>query len=46
MCKSMPSASEWQAGAIQAWRLAAEEMAKAGKHAIISSQNSFQASTP
>ena len=36
----------WQRGAIQAWRLAAEEMAKAGKHAIISSQNSFKASTP
>ena len=33
-------------GAIQAWRLAAEEMAQAGKHVIISSQNSFQASTP
>jgi hypothetical protein len=45
-CKTMPSAKEWQAGAIQAWRLAAEEMARAGKHAIISSQNSFAASTP
>ena len=42
----MPDAKEWQMGAIQAWRLAAEEMAQAGKHVIISSQNSFQASTP
>jgi hypothetical protein len=41
-CKTMPDAKEWQAGAIQAWRLAAEEMAKVGKHVIISSQNSFK----
>lgn len=41
-CKTMPNAREWQMGAVQAWRLAAEEMAKAGKHVIISSQNSFK----
>lgn len=45
-CKTMPDAVEWQRGAIEAWKLAAEEMAKAGKHAIISSQNSFNATTP
>jgi hypothetical protein len=27
-CKTMPNAVEWQQGAIQAWKLAAEEMAK------------------
>eukprot|EP01043_Picozoa_sp_COSAG02_P067672 COSAG02_NODE_10958_length_1824_cov_10.888696_2_plen_206_part_00 len=42
----MPDAVEWQRGAIEAWKLAAEEMAKAGKHAMISSQNSFNATTP
>jgi hypothetical protein len=45
-CKTMPDAVEWQRGAIEAWKLAAEEMAKAGKHAMISSQNSFNATTP
>lgn len=45
-CKTMPNAVEWQRGAIEAWKLAAEEMARAGKHAMISSQNSFNASTP
>lgn len=38
--------TEWHAGAIQAWRLAAETMARAGKHAVISSQNSFKKFTP
>ena len=45
-CKTMPNATEWQAGANEAWRLAAEEMARAGKHAVISSQNSFKKFTP
>ena len=45
-CKTMPNASAWQAGALQAWKLAAETMARAGKIAVISSQNSFKASTP
>ena len=37
---------DWHAGAVQAWRLAAETMARAGKHAVISSQNSFKKFTP
>ena len=45
-CRTMPNATEWQAGALQAWKLAAETMAKAGKHAVISSQNSFKRFTP
>ena len=45
-CKTMPNATEWQAGALQAWKLAAETMARAGKHAVISSQNSFPKYTP
>ena len=45
-CKTMPNAKEWHAGALQAWKLAAETMAAAGKIAVISSQNSFKASTP
>lgn len=45
-CKTMPDAVEWQRGAIEAWKLAAEEMAKAGKHALVSSQTSFNATTP
>jgi len=45
-CRTMPNASDWHKGAIQAWIGAAQVMASVGKRAILSSQNAFNGSSP
>jgi len=46
LCKTMPDAMEWHKGDVQAWVGAAKVMAAAGKRAILSSQNAFNANSP
>ena len=45
-CRTMPNATAWHEGAVQAWLGAARIMADAGKRAILSSQNAFAATSP
>jgi hypothetical protein len=45
-CKTMPSAEDWHMGDLRAWVGAAKIMAASGRRAILSSQNSFNASKP
>eukprot|EP01079_Euglenida_sp_SAG-EU17-18_P010838 gene10838-38_t len=45
-CNTMPNATAWHTGALQAWVGAAQLMAQTGKRAILSSQNAFLPNTP
>eukprot|EP00729_Bicosta_minor_P006469 gene6469-3087_t len=46
MCRTMPNATAWHEGDVDAWVGAAKIMAAAGKRAILSSQNGFAANSP
>ena len=46
LCKGSFNILEWHRGAVAAWKLVAETMGQHGKIAVLSSQNSFKASTP
>ena len=45
-CQTMPNATAWHRGDIDAWVGAAKLMASVGKRAILSSQNTFEANAP